>query len=101
MFFGANKKWAIAHSSLPSISRCDHGTSVRRNKIVANPMIHPLGFYFNGAIFFGWCEVVVLRGVFGIWVFGSGEFLVNVWWIGWVGRFLDGLFFGGVDYADS
>ena len=36
MFFRANKKWALAHSSLPSHHRCGHGILLRRNKIVCN-----------------------------------------------------------------
>src|ERR1700751_4557712 len=34
MLFRANKKWALAHSSLPSNHRCAHGILLRRNKIV-------------------------------------------------------------------
>src|ERR1700722_8328319 len=53
MFFRANKKWALAHSSLPSNHRCGHGSSLRRNKIVRN--CHHTSRFFG----FQWAKKVM------------------------------------------
>jgi hypothetical protein len=50
MLFRANKKWALAHSSLPSNHRCGHGILLRRNKIVCN--CHHTSSFFG----FQWAE---------------------------------------------
>jgi hypothetical protein len=81
MFFGANKKWALAHSSLPSNRRCGHGLLLRRNKIVCN--CHHTSSFFG----FQWAEKVpdggslFLQGVFAILPFCTmekcGEVVVN------------------------
>jgi hypothetical protein len=81
MFFGANKKWALAHSSLPSNHRCGHGSSIRRNKIVRN--CHHTSSFFG----FQWAKKVAvvgrcfLQGVLAILVVLTmvkrGEFVVN------------------------
>src|ERR1700678_3428578 len=52
MLFRANKKWALAHSSLPSNRRCGHGLLLRRNKIVCN--CHHTSSFFR----FQWAEKV-------------------------------------------
>jgi hypothetical protein len=49
--------------------------------------------------YFGRGEGALLQGVLGILVFGCGEFVAMMWWIGWVGWFLEGRFFGGGFFA--
>jgi hypothetical protein len=81
MFFRANKKWALAHSSLPSNRRCGHGSSLRRNKIVCN--CHHTSSFFG----FQWAKKVpdgesgFLRGFLAILTFCTmvkrGEIVVN------------------------
>jgi hypothetical protein len=81
MFFRANKKWALAHSSLPSNHRCGHGSSLRRNKIVRN--CHHTSSFFG----IQWAERVLgggcgfLLGVLAILVcsvvVNRGAFVVN------------------------
>src|SRR5271155_1437908 len=81
MFFRANKKWALAHSSLPSNRRCGHGSSLRRNKIVCN--CHHTSSFFG----FQWAKKVLdgergfLRGFLAILVVFTmvkrGEIVVN------------------------
>jgi hypothetical protein len=56
MLFRANKKWALAHSSLPSNHRCGHGILLRRNKIVCN--CHHTSSFFG----FQWAEKVLDSG---------------------------------------
>jgi hypothetical protein len=45
-------------------------------------------------------EVAVLLGFLSFLAFGCGEFVVKVWWVEWVRRFLDGRFLGKGFYAD-
>jgi len=81
MFFRANKKWALAHSSLPSNRRCGHGSSLRRNKIVCN--CHHTSSFFG----FQWAKKVLdgergfLQGFLAILVVFTmvkrGEIVVN------------------------
>jgi hypothetical protein len=63
-------------------------------------MIHPVGFEFNGRIFWGVVKCWFCRGFWRFWVFGCGEFVVKMWWMVWVRWFVDRLFLGGGDFAD-